>query len=396
MQFDPRSPEFRANPYPYYDLLRQYAPVFLWEDWGMTFLSRHEDCQTLLRDDRVGHGTFMEAPEQQRPLLEMQSNWLLLQNPPDHTRLRGLVHKAFTPRMVEQLRTTIQTITDRLLDSAQANDEMDIIADLAYPLPVTVIAEMIGVPEADYDRFHGWSDALARSLDLVEDEAIYNRAGDAAAEFTTYLRELADRRRVEPGQDLLSALVAVEEEGDRLTEAELYATCALLLVAGHETTINLIGNGTLALLQNRPQWDLLCAQPELAKTAVEELLRYDSPVQLTSRLVMQPLTIGEQDFQPGQFVSVMLGSANRDTAVFANADQLDITRKPNPHLAFGAGIHYCLGAPLARLEGQIAFTTLSRRFPNLRLADPTPRYRENYILRGLEALPVMGGLSRKV
>ena len=388
MQFDPRSPEFRANPYPYYDLLRQYAPVFLWEEWGMTFLTRHEDCQMVLRDDRVGHGQFMEPPEQQRPLLDMQSNWLLLQNPPDHTRLRGLVHKAFTPRMVEQLRDTIQTITDRLLDSAEASGEMDIVAGLAYPLPVTVIAEMIGVPEADYDRFHSWSDALARSLDLIEDEVIYNNAAVAAAEFTGYLGELAQRRRIEPGDDLLSALVAVEEEGDRLTEAELYGTCSLLLVAGHETTINLIGNGTQALLQNRPQWELLCAQPDLAKTAVEELLRYDSPVQMTSRLVMEPLTIGEQEFLPGSFVNLMLGAANRDTAVFENPHQLDITRKPNPHLAFGAGIHYCLGAPLARLEGQIAFTTLTRRFPNLHLTDETPQYRSNYILRGLESLPV--------
>jgi len=182
--------------------------------------------------------------------------------------------------------------------------------------------------------------------------------------------------------------VAVEEEGDRLTEAELYGTCSLLLVAGHETTINLIGNGTQALLQNRPQWELLCAQPDLAKTAVEELLRYDSPVQMTSRLVMEPLTIGEQEFLPGSFVNLMLGAANRDTAVFENPHQLDITRKPNPHLAFGAGIHYCLGAPLARLEGQIAFTTLTRRFPNLHLTDETPQYRSNYILRGLESLPV--------
>ncbi len=386
MQFDPLSPEVRANPYPYYEMLQRYAPVFLWEEWGMTFLSRHEDCQTLLRDDRLAHGQFMEVPEQQRPLLDMQNNWLLLQNPPDHTRLRGLVHKAFTPRMVEQLRDTIQDITNHLLDKAQAAGRMDVIADLAYPLPVTVIARMIGIPEADYDRFHGWSDALARSLDFIEEEAVYNRAAVAAAEFTAYLAELAQRRRVEPGRDLLSALVAVEEEGDHLTEAELYGTCSLLLVAGHETTINLIGNGTLALLQNRPQWELLCAQPDLAKTAVEELLRYDSPVQLTSRLVTEPVAVGEQTLPAGSMVTFLLGAANRDTAVFANPDQLDITRKPNPHLAFGAGIHYCLGAPLARLEGQIAFTTLTRRFPHLQLADPTPCYRDNYVLRGLEFL----------
>ncbi|MDQ3249072.1 MAG: cytochrome P450 [Chloroflexota bacterium] len=392
IEFDPRSPAFRRDPYPYYDLLRTNAPVFYWPAWGITFLTRHDDCSELLRDNRLGHGMMgdasSESPLAQRALFDMQANWLLFKNPPDHTRLRGLVHKAFTPRMIEQLRSTVQAITDGLLDRVQAAGEMDLIADLAYPLPVTVIAEMLGIPEADRQAFHEWSDALARSLDLTEDPAVYERANQAAATFTAYLRELANRRRVEPQADLLSALVAVEEAGDHLTEAELYATCSLLLIAGHETTINLIGNGTLALLRHPEQLALLRQNGALIKPAIEELLRYDSPVQMTSRMVLEKVAVRGQTLQPGQQVSFMLGAANRDPEVFSTPDVLDITRKNNPHLALGGGIHYCLGAPLARLEGQIALETLLRRVPTLALNTATPIYRDNYVLRGLEALPV--------
>lgn len=386
--FDPRSPEFRRDPYPYYDLLLAQAPIFYWEPWGMTFLSRHEDCSELLRDNRLGRGATGEPPPTQVDLAAMMNRWMLLMNPPDHTRLRGLVYKAFTPRMVEQLRGTIQAITDRLLDRVAAQGEMELVADFAYPLPVTVIAEMLGIPEADRDVFHHWSDALARSLDLTDDPAIYDRASVAAAEFTGYLRTLAARRRAEPANDLLSALVRVEEAGEQLTEDELYATCALLLVAGHETTINLIGNGTLALLRNLDQLRLLQEKPELARTAVEELLRYDSPVQLTARTVLEDITYKDVTFHRGQEVAFLLSAANHDPAVFAEPHRLDITRQKNPHLSFGGGIHYCLGAPLARLEGQIAFATLLRRLPNLRLATATPVYRDNLVLRGLESLPV--------
>jgi cytochrome P450 len=389
LQFDPRSPHFRRDPYPVYDQLRSQAPIFFWAAWGMTFLSTHADCSELLRDNRLGRFTGGEGPPEQAALSKMFSNWLLLQNPPDHTRLRGLVHKAFTPRMVEQLRGTIQQITDQLLGQVQDAGQLDLIADFAYPLPVTVIAEMLGVPEEDRDIFHRWSDALARSLDLTDDPAVYNCASVAAAEFTDYLRDLTDRRRVAPTDDLLSALVAVEEAGEHLTADELYATSALLLVAGHETTINLIGNGTLALLRHRDQLDLLQRQPGLIKTAIEELLRYDSPVQMTSRMVLEEMTYKGHAFQRGQEIAFMLGAANHDPAVFANPHKLDITREKNPHLSFGGGIHYCLGAPLARLEGQIAIQTLLRRLPKLHLATAQPVYRDNYVLRGLEDLPVV-------
>ncbi|MCI0395560.1 MAG: cytochrome P450 [Chloroflexi bacterium] len=388
MDFDPRHPEFRANPYPFYDLLRSYAPVFYWEAWGIWFLTRYDDCSALLRDDRLGHAELIAPPEHQRPLWEMQFRWMLLRNPPDHTRLRSLVHKAFTPRMVEQMRQRIQAITDDLLDQVQAAGRMDLIGALAYPLPVTVIAQMLGVPAADQDKFHGWSNALARSLDLTEDEAVYNRASDATVEFRDYLKHLVDRRRADPQDDLLSALVFAEEAGDRLTEEELYANCMLLLTAGHETTINLIGNGTLALLRQPEQLDRLKQEPALVRTAVEELLRYDSPVQMTSRFASEDMEVGGQLIHEGQTVAFLLGAANRDPERFESPNKVDVGRQPNPHLAFGGGIHYCLGAPLARLEAQIAFSTLLRRMPNLKLETDAPPYRDNYILRGLESLPV--------
>ena len=387
INFDPRSPDFRRNHYPYYDQLRQAAPIFFWEAWGVYFLTRHTDCSELLREERLGHGIMGEPPAEQSALFAMQSNWLLFKNPPDHTRLRGLVHKAFSPRMVEQLRGTVQSITDQLLDRVQDKGEMDLVGALAYPLPVTVIATMLGIPEGDRDTFHHWSDALGRSLDLTDDPTVYQRATLAAAEFTDYLRELAARRRAEPANDLLSALVAVEEAGEHLSEAELYATCSLLLVAGHETTINLIGNGALALLQNPEQWRLLQEEPTLIKNAVEEFLRYDSPVQATSRVVLEDFDYQGTSFHRGQQVTFMLGGANRDPAAFDEPNRLDVIRKRNPHLALGSGIHYCLGAPLARMEGQIAFETLLRRMPNLQLTNETPILRDNYLLRGLEKLP---------
>lgn len=388
MDFDPRAPEFRADPYPFYDFLRSFAPIFYWEPWGLYFLSSYEDCQTLLRDDRLGHYFISEAPPQQQALWDMQRNWLLVMNPPDHTRLRSLVHKAFTPRTVAQLKETIQRITDELVDRIEDRTETDLIADLAYPLPVTVICEMLGVPPADQTQFHGWSAAIVQSLDLVEEEVVYNRASTAAAELTEYLGVLLEERRKAPRQDLISDLVAVEEAGDRLTRDELFGTCALLLIAGHETTVNLIGNGMYALLRHPNQWQRLHSEPGLITTTVEELLRYDSPVQFTSRVAMRRLEYKGHVFEPGTGIGFLLGAANRDPRQFSDPATLDIGREPNKHLAFGGGIHYCLGAPLARLEGEIAFATISRRLPGLTLASDTLSYRDNYTLRGLEKLPL--------
>jgi cytochrome P450 len=388
MNFDPRAPEFRADPYPIYDFLRSFAPIFYWEPWGLYFLSSHEDCQVLLRDDRLGHLFVGDAPPQQKALWDMQRNWLLVMNPPDHTRLRSLVHKAFTPRTVALLRETIQRITDNLIDAIEDKGETDLIADLAYPLPVTVICEMLGVPAADQVQFHAWSAAIVQSLDLVEEEAVYNQASIAASELIDYLGILLEERRSQPREDLISALVAVEEAGDRLTKDELFGTCALLLIAGHETTVNLIGNGMYALLRHPDQWQRLRSDPALIANAVEELLRYDSPVQFTSRVALQRVEYKGMVFEPGTGIGFLLGAANRDPLQFSNPAQLDIGRENNKHLAFGGGIHYCLGAPLARLEGEVAFSTIARRLPGLTLKRDNLTYRDNYTLRGLENLPL--------
>src|SRR5689334_12337840 len=269
--FNPFSPEFKSNPYPFYDMLRANAPLFQWEQWNVWFVTNYEISAALLKNNNLGHEilNFMtreqigwpEPPAHQMPLVEMQRGWMLFRDPPTHTRLRMLVHKAFTPRMIEQLRGRIQSVTDHLLDAACAKGEMDIVADLAVPLPVMVIADMLGVPESDWDVFRGWSRDLAHSLEFTDAEEVYNRAAVATVDFSAYLRDLAHARRQHPQQDLMSALVEAEEQGDKLTEQELISTCILLLVAGHETTTNLIGNGMLALFRNPDQLQALKDNP---------------------------------------------------------------------------------------------------------------------------------------
>ncbi len=397
IDFSPLSPEFQANPYPFYDMLRDNMPIFFWQDWGMWFLTRYEDCSFVLRDPRFGreilkHMTreelgWGEVPDNQKALVEVTHAWMLFRDPPDHTRMRGLVHKAFTPRIIERLRDRIQAITDQLIDDVLAKGSMDVITDFAYPLPITVIAELLGVPSKDMAVFQRWSRALAFSLEFTTDPEIYVAAATAAHEFGEYLRERFAECRIKPQDDLLSALLAAEIDGEKLSEQDLIGTCTLLLTAGHETTINLIGNGLYALLSNRDQWEKFTANPSLTKIATEELLRYDSPVQLTSRRALQDIEYNGVTFKKGQEVATMLGAANRDPAKFTDPNTLDITREPNQHMAFGNGIHFCLGAPLARLEGQIAFETLARRLPNLALAGEPVR-RNTYLLRGLSELKV--------
>jgi pimeloyl-[acyl-carrier protein] synthase len=397
-QFNPLAPEFQANPFSTYDMLRSSAPIFFLQDWNTWFLSRYDDCVAVLREARLGHEILnvmtreqlghQEPPPTHAAIDEMQSRWILLKDPPDHTRLRTLVHKAFTPRVIERLRESIQTLTDSLLDEAQEAGEMDIIEDLAFPVPVSVIADLLGVPTSDHKAFRRWSRAIAHTLELNTSEAMYVHASQATIEFSAYLHDLVAERRRAPREDMISALVAVEAEGDRLSEDEMIAMCILLLFAGHETTTNLIGNGMLALLRHPDQWRLLQQDPALPKTAVEELLRYDSPVQFTSRWVMEDIDYKGHLFRKGQQVATLLGAANRDPEQFANPNNLNITREDNHHLAFGNGIHFCLGAPLARLEGQIVIGTLARRFPNMQLVTDSPPYRDTFVLRGLQHLPV--------
>ncbi len=397
MNFSPLAPEFQANPYPFYDMLRTNMPIFHWEDWGMWFLTRYEDCAFVLKDSRFGHEilNFMtrdelgwgESPANQKPLNDVMHGWMLLRDPPTHTRLRGLVHKAFTPRVIERLRDRIQAITNQLIDAALARGSMDVIEEFAFPLPITVIAELLGVPTSDMNDIHRWSRALAFTLELTTDPTVYDAGAINAAEFADYLRDMANQRRRAPQDDLLSGLLAAEAEGDKLTEDELIATCILLLLAGHETTVNLIGNGLNALLTHPDQWAQLKANPALSRSAVEECLRFDSPVQMTSRTVLADVEYNGMTFKRGQQVATMFGAANHDPAKFTDPATFDITRDPNPHMAFGNGIHFCLGAPLARLEGQIAFETLARRLPDVQLASDPVR-RNTYILRGFKSMPV--------
>src|SRR5262245_51636913 len=391
IQFNPMDPEFVADPYPTYHRLRAADPVHH-SRLGFWVLTRYEDVARVLRDARfvkepIGAvvAARMGLPTPATPLS------MLDRDPPNHTRLRGLVSKAFTPRGLEVLRPHVQQIVDGLLERAADAHAMDLIEDFAYPLPVIVICELLGVPVADHERFRRWGLDIARGLDgilLPPDSEVHERSAASRRALIDYFRELIAERRTSPRADLLSGLIAAEEVGDRLSEQELLATCVLLLVAGHETTVNLLGNGTLALLRHPDQLRRLRDDPGLIAGAVEELLRYDGPVQRTARITSEAVTIGGRTIPAGEMVLPFMGAADRDPAQFPDPDRLDIARADNRHMAFGWGIHFCLGAPLARVEGQIAINTLVRRLPKLALATDTPQYRQSLTLRGLAALPV--------
>jgi cytochrome P450 len=323
------------------------------------------------------------------PLEEIHQGMMLFSDPPKHTRLRGLVNKAFTPRVVEGLRERIRAVVDGLLDEVDPAGRMDVIADLAAPLPVIVIAELLGVRAEDRVQLKHWSDAFAAFIGgQAGIENVPEWANEGIVALREYFGEEVARRRVEPGDDLISALLAAEERGDVLSENELFATCILVLIAGHETTTNLIGNGLLALLRHPEQRRLLQDDPALARSAIEELLRYDSPVQLTSRLALAPLELGGKQIDEGRFVDVWLGPANRDPAQFPDPDRLDLRRADNRHVAFGYGPHFCVGAPLARLEGQIAISAILDRVPAIRLVDEPLEYQQSTVFRALKRLPV--------
>jgi cytochrome P450 len=391
--FNPLLPEFHADPYPFYKRLREEDPVHQ-SPMGFWVLTRYEDCVTALRDQRFGREGFAELlsavyGDGTEPGTLPRS--MLFRDPPDHTRLRALVSKAFTPKVIEQMRGHIQEIVDRLLGAVQGKGEMDVIADLAYPLPVTVICEMLGVPLSDHESIKHWSADIARSLDAIglpSDVEIVDRGRIARREIGDYFRRLVPKRRANPQNDLLTGLIAAEEQGDKLSEGEVIAMCVLLFIAGHETTVNLIGNGLLALLRHPEQLAVLRQNPTMVPAAVEELLRYDSPVQRTARVTNADVEIGGKQIAKGAMVVTAIGAANRDPAQFTDPDRLDITRKDVRHVSFGFGIHFCLGAPLARVEGQIALGTLLQRMPRLALGESTPAWRESSVLRGLKRLRV--------
>jgi cytochrome P450 len=361
---------------------------------GTWFLFRHDDVAAALRDARfvrelrtaLPDRPRPELPDPYRPFWEMASKWILFRDPPDHTRLRALVATAFTPRIVQALAPRIADVAEVLLDEVEPTGTCDLIRDYAFPLPVIVIAELLGVPGQDRIRFRDWSVALAAAIDLRTSPDVYGRASDATRELTAYLRDIVAERRAEPRDDLVSALITAESESGSLDEEELIAMCILLLVAGHETTVNLIGNGVLALLRHPEQLELLRSRPDLVDNAVEELLRFDSSVQFTFRFAREDIELRGRTIPRGDQVGLILGSANRDPEQFPEPDRLDVTRTPLRHLAFGMGIHFCLGAPLARLEARLALETILRRLPGLRLVEEPLRWREGIGFRGLDAL----------
>ncbi|WP_283133998.1 cytochrome P450 [Rhizohabitans arisaemae] len=390
LDFDPLDPAYRADPYPSYHRLRREAPVYR-TPRGHWLLSRYRECAEVFRDRRFGHGSGRVLQENsfRRPV-EGRSKPFILLDPPEHTRLRSLVNKAFTPRIVDRLAGRIQEVVDALLDEVVGAGPVDFMATFAHPLPVTVISELLGVPAADRHLIKELSHVVARGVDpdfRHEPDQVRRRA-EAFTAFDEYFRALIAERRDRPAADLLSELVAARSEGEGLTEGELLTTCILLYVAGHETTMDLLGNGVLALMRNPGEWRRLRDDPGLAESAVEELLRYDPPTQMSRRTVLADVEIDGYPIAEGEQVVILRGAANRDPEVFPDPDRLDLTRRDNRHLAFDGGIHFCVGAPLARLEGRIAFASLARRAPGLTLAGGELGYRDNLIIRGLAALPV--------
>ncbi len=394
--FDPLSPEFIRDPYPHYERMRTTDPMHL-TPLGTFVASRHAEASLVLRDKRFGKD-YVERTKRRygpkimdEPIFRSMSHWMLQQDPPDHTRLRGLVVKAFTARRVEDMRPRIQQIVDQTLDRIAPQGHMDLIEDFAFRLPVTIICDMLGIPEEHREVFYASSRDGGRILDpvpLTPEEIAQGNASNAMAKM--YFQQLFELRRKHPGDDLTTQLVQAEEAGSKLSNEELTANIILLFGAGHETTVNLIGNGLLALHRNPDQLGLLKANPSLITNAVEEFLRYDSSVQLSGRVALEDIEdLGGKKIPKGESVLCLLGSANRDPAVYPDRpERLDITRPNVRPLSFGGGIHHCLGAQLARIEAEVAIATLLRRLPELKLDDAeNPEWRPTFVLRGLKRLP---------
>jgi len=397
MGFAPNDLGFIADPYPAYAELRGRTPVVLDEPTDHWLVSRYEDVNTLLRDRRFSR-TYHHlandeemgrpsAPEWHAPFWYLVRSGILDMEPPDHTRVRRLVSKAFTPPMAEGLRPHVQRLMDENVDLVAGGGEIDLIPSIAEPLPVAVIAQLLGIPDEDRHLLRPWSADICRMYELAPTEEDARVAIRACVEFSDYLRQLSRLRRADPREDLISGLAQVVDDGERLTEDELIGTCVLLLNAGHEATVNVTGNGWWSLFRYPDQLRRLRADPSLVPRAIEELMRFDTPLQMFERWVLEDVEICGVDVPKGAELGLLFGSANHDPAVFERPDELDLGRDPNPHLAFGAGVHFCLGAPLARIELETSFATLLRRFPRMELVQE-PAWKPNYIIRGLEALRV--------
>lgn len=394
--FNPLDPAFIADPYPFYHRLREAAPVFKTAQ-GFWLLSRYDDVSFALRDKRFGKdfaGTVRRRYGEDRmhePTIANLARTMLVLDPPDHTRLRGLVSKAFTARRIADMRPRIRRLVDAQLDRIVGKGAMDVILDLAHRLPVIVICDMLGIPEEHRSAFLAGSNVSGRVLDPVPmSREELDRANVATQAGNAYFDQLCELRRREPQDDLTTELVRAEESGDRLSSEELRANIGLLFGAGHETTTNLIGNGLLALHRSSDQWQRLKDDPSLIPGAIEELLRFDSSVQMTGRVTNAEVEVGGVTIPAGENVITLLGAANRDPAHYADPDQLDVGRENVRPMSFGGGIHHCLGAQLARLEGELVFSALVERLPNLELPQKdAPDWRGNFTLRGLNKLPAV-------
>ena len=398
--FNPFDPAFRADPYPFYDELRTHDPVHV-SPMGFTVLTRYEDVARALRGAEFARDIDAHVPPPTDPIrLRRRENFqrriaegrasksILNLDPPDHTRIRRLVTQAFTPSAIERLRPRVQQLVDDVLDRAAERGEMELVDELAFTVPFQVISDLLDVPMDMSDQVRDWSQCLTASLEPTADDATIDASEEAAEHMSAYIREVVDHRRTHLGDDLLSALLQVEEQGDRLSTPELLSFALLLYVAGHETTVNLIGNGTLALLRHRDELRRWAADPTMDAQAIDELLRFDGPVQQTVRVPLEPVRFGDVEVPANTMVMTVLGAANHDPAVFDDPHTLRLDR-PNArnHLAFAAGIHYCLGASLAKLEGSVAIGSLIRRFPDLELAGE-PHWRDRLTIRGVDRLPL--------
>ncbi|MGM9442241.1 cytochrome P450 [Streptomyces murinus] len=397
LAFDPWDPAFVADPYPAYAELRARGRVVRYEPTDQWLVPHHADVSALLRDRRLGrtyqhrfsHEEFGRSapPAAHEPFRTLNDHGMLDLEPPDHTRIRRLVSKAFTPRTVERLKPYVHGLADELVAGLVRDGGGDLLTDVAEPLPVAVIAEMLGIPEADRGQLRPWSAAICGMYELNPSEDTAARAVRASVEFSEYLRELIAERRRRPGDDLISGLIAAHDEDDRLTEQEMISTAVLLLNAGHEATVNATVNGWWALFRNPAQLAALRADHSLIPTAIEELMRYDTPLQLFERWVLDDIEIDGTVIPRGAEIAMLFGSANHDPAVFPDPTRLDLARADNPHISFSAGIHYCIGAPLARLELTASMTALLNQAPTLTPAK-SPTRKPNFVIRGLEGLSV--------
>lgn len=392
--FNPTDPAFLQNPYPTYKRLRDESPIFFYEPWGKWVLTRHSDVSALLRDPRLGRvltNVKVRTNPEHAAFDDIQEGSLLELEPPDHTRIKTAVQDVFTPKHVRALEAKIAALCDRLAAQLASNPDRcaDLLSDYAEPIPVTVIAELLGVPERERYRLVPWSKAIIGMFEPERTPAMEQEAVKAAGEFAAYIRELIHEKRTDPADDLVSRMVTLHDaDPERLSEPEIVANAILFLDAGHEAVVNVVGNGMVALLSRPDVWEQLRAQPELLETAVEETLRFDTPLQFFERVVREDLEYGGFVWPRGTRLCLYYASSNRDERVFRNSDTFDPTRDPNPHLSFGLGLHYCIGAPLARLELRHALRALLEHVPDIKLSGPTT-YQPKNVFRYPAAVRVM-------